>query len=77
MGVSQITQERLSKLVTACGPLKETLARVESLDLPQTSREALAGLKRMSDMLGVYGVGNVNLDFSVVNDMDYYSYNFV
>jgi len=73
MGVSALTQERLAKLVTACGPLKETLARVESLDLPQTSREALAGLKRMSDMLGVYGIGNVNLDFSVVNDMDYYN----
>ena len=73
MGVSALTQERLAKLVTACGPLKETLARVESLDLPQTSREALAGLKRMSDMLGVYGISNVNLDFSVVNDMDYYN----
>jgi len=73
MGVSALTAERLTKLVSACGPLKETLDRVELLDLPETSREALAGLRRMSDMLASYGVGNVNLDFSVVNDMDYYN----
>jgi len=73
MDVSQITSERLTKLVAACGPLDETLDRVELLDLPETSREALAGLRRMSDMLTAYGVGNVNLDFSVVNDMDYYN----
>lgn len=73
MGVSQITSERLTKLVSACGPLQETLDRVELLDLPETSLEALAGLRRMSDMLTAYGIGNVNLDFSVVNDMDYYN----
>jgi ATP phosphoribosyltransferase regulatory subunit len=73
MGVSQITSERLTALVASCGPLQETLDRVELLDLPETSREALAGLRRMSDMLTAYGIGNVNLDFSVVNDMDYYN----
>lgn len=73
MGVSQITQDRLTALVASCGPLKETLDCVDALDLPETSREALAGLRRMSDMLTAYGVGNVNLDFSVVNDMDYYN----
>lgn len=73
LGVSALTQERLTALVSACGPLKQTLSRVETLDLPQTSREALAGLRRMSDMLEAYQIANVNLDFSVVNDMDYYN----
>ena len=73
LGVSQITQDRLTALVAACGPLKETLDCVDALDLPETSREALAGLRRMSDMLTAYGIGSVNLDFSVVNDMDYYN----
>ena len=73
LGISALTQERLTALVSACGPLKETLLRVETLDLPQTSREALAGLRRMSDMLEAYQIKNVNLDFSVVNDMDYYN----
>ena len=73
LDVSRHTQQNLLDLVSACGPLTETLARVESLDLPQASREALAGLGRMRDMLAAYGVKNVNLDFSVVNDMDYYN----
>ena len=73
LGVSPITQNRLTALVVACGPLKETLDCVELIDLPETSREALAGLRRMSDMLAAYGIGGVNLDFSVVNDMDYYN----
>ena len=73
LGVSGRTAQRLLDLVCACGPLGETLSRVESLDLPQTSREALAGLGRMRDQLAAYGIGNVNLDFSVVNDMDYYN----
>ena len=73
LGVSERTTELLRELVLACGPLERTLARVERLDLPETSREALAGLRRMCDMLTSYGISNVNLDFSVVNDMDYYN----
>ena len=73
LGVTDRTAQRLHALVVACGPLDETLTSVEALDLPKTSREALAGLRRMSDMLKAYGIANVNLDFSVVNDMDYYN----
>ena len=73
IGVSSLTEQRLTALVCACGPLEETLEHVDALDLPETSREALAGLKRMSGMLAAYGIKNVNLDFSVVNDMDYYN----
>ena len=73
MGLSELTAQRLSALVLACGPLGETLDRVESLDLPAASREALAGLARLRDMLAAYGITRVNLDFSVVNDMDYYN----
>ncbi len=73
LGVSERAKGRLSALVSACGPLDETLRRVEALDLPQTSREALRGLRRVSGMLEAYGIGGVNLDFSVVNDMDYYN----
>lgn len=73
LDVSSRTAKRLSALVSACGPLKQTLTAAESLDLPEESREALAGLRRMSDMLDAYQITNVNLDFSVVNDMDYYN----
>ena len=73
LGVSDLTARRLTSLVSACGPLQETLSAVDALDLPEASREALAGLGRMSAMLAAYGVEHVNLDFSVVNDMDYYN----
>lgn len=73
LAISNQTRELLGALVSACGPLEDTLARVEQLNLPQSSRAALAELRRMSTMLAAYGVTNVNLDFSVVNDMDYYN----
>ena len=73
LGVSAQTMRNLLDLVSASGPLGDTLLRVESLDLPQASREALAGLGRMNDQLAAYGIKNVNLDFSVVNDRDYYN----
>ena len=73
IGVSELTTRRLSALVSACGPLQETLELVDALDLPETSRDSLAGLKRMGEMMAAYGIQNVNLDFSVVNDMDYYN----
>ena len=73
LALSPLTKQRLLALVLACGPLEETLDEVKSLDLPQSSLDALAGLRRMSDLLKVYGIQNVNLDFSVVNDMDYYN----
>ena len=73
LGVTKATANLLAALVSACGPLGETLDRVEALDLPEMSREALLGLRRMSDMLSADGISQVNLDFSVVNDMDYYN----
>ncbi len=73
LSLSEQTATLLDALIQACGPLDETLDAVERLDLPTASREALSGLRRMSEMLNVYGVQNVNLDFSVVNDMDYYN----
>ena len=73
IGVSSLTAQRLTALVSACGPLEQTLNRVEQLDLPEASRDSLSGLRRMSEMLEAYGIANVNLDFSVVNDMDYYN----
>lgn len=73
LSLSELTANRLSSLVRACGPLGQTLDEVDELDLPPSSREALSGLRRMDEMLRAYGIANVNLDFSVVNDMDYYN----
>lgn len=73
LGVSQKTQSLLIGLVAMSGPLAETLPRVEELDLPEGCRGALDELKTIGELLSLYGAKHVNLDFSVVNDMDYYN----
>ena len=73
LSVSPETQSLLQSLVSIRGPLLETLARVEQLPLPEGSRSALLELKTIGTMLAQYGAKQVQLDFSVVNDMDYYN----
>ena len=67
------TAETLSALVSLYGPLAETLEQARTIPLPRQSREALAELEALSRQLSVYGLDFVNLDFSVVNDVDYYN----
>lgn len=67
------TAETLAALVSLYGPLAETLEQAKTIPLPRQSREALAELETLSRQLSVYGLGFVNLDFSVVNDVDYYN----
>lgn len=71
--VAQETQELLAALVTVYGGLDETLARYEAMTLPDACRESLRSLRAVCAMLKAQDVKNVNLDFSVVNDMNYYN----
>ena len=73
IGVSPETERRLRALVSKSGPLLETLALVEEMRLPQGCQSALEELKTIGQMLSLYGAAHVHLDFSVVNDMDYYN----
>lgn len=73
LSISAQTQSLLQALVSITGPLLETLERVERLPLPEGSRSALSELKNIGTLLALYGAKQVNLDFSVVNDMDYYN----
>ncbi len=73
LSVAKETEELLKTLVSIYGPLSETLDEVERLNLPEGCAAALASLRDIGRMLDAYGVTNVNLDFSVVNDMDYYN----
>ena len=66
------TADTLCALAALYGPLAETLPQAEALDLPEKSRAALSELRRLSGQLSLYGLGCVYLDFSVVNDVDYY-----
>jgi len=67
------TVQRLCSLVTVYGPLEETLPVYEQMDLPERCRAALADLRSVMTMMNVCGVKNINLDFSLINDMNYYN----
>ena len=73
MDVDSKTAGLLGNLVTVYGPLEKTLPLYESMELPQACAGALKDLKALCGMMQAYGIGGVNLDFSVVNDMNYYN----
>lgn len=73
LGLAGRTKELLSALITVYGPLDETLPKYRAMNLPDACGEAMRDLETMAKLLSFCGVGGVNLDFSVVNDMNYYS----
>ena len=66
------TAEPLCALTALYGDLAETLSQAEALDLPAPSRAALSALRGLADQLSLYGLDGVKLDFSVINDVEYY-----
>jgi len=73
MEIDEKTASLLGSLITTYGPLETTLPLFEAMALPGACAGALADLRAVRDMMQAYGVKNVNLDFSVVNDMNYYN----
>lgn len=72
-GVGVETARMLEALVTVCGPLEKTLDELERLGLTRGCAQAADDLRVVGAMLRAYGIERVNLDFSVVNDMNYYN----
>lgn len=72
-GISENGRELLKALITVSGSAEEVIEKMSGLDLPEESRNALTELSQLSKALKIYGDFNVDIDFSVVNDMDYYS----
>lgn len=73
MQMDETTSSLLCSLITTYGPLETTLPLFEAMALPEACADAIADLKAVRDMMKAYGIANVNLDFSVVNDMSYYN----
>ena len=72
--LSSETQELLRELMTIYGPLGKMLSRTEQLPLPEKSLAVLRELREIQEVLTSFGCKeNINLDFSIVNDMDYYN----
>jgi len=73
LAVDAKTQALLSALITVYGPMDETLSRYEAMALPDECAKGIRSLRVVCEMLKAQGVKSVNLDFSVVNDMNYYN----
>lgn len=72
-GISAENAALLKSLVSVYGPMEETLAAFDALALPAACQSGMKSLRVLSAILASQGIKNVNLDFSVVNDMNYYN----
>ena len=72
-GVEEKSAALLAQITTLSGPREEVLARLEDMDCPGI-RKPLEELKALSAMLsGTPESRSIIFDFSVVNNMNYYS----
>lgn len=71
-GVTGELRERIIRLAALHGPFAEALERARALVSGPRMEAAFAEMEAICAMLNGYG-GKVNLDFSVVNDLDYYN----
>lgn len=72
--VPEAAARQLEQLAGLYAPPAQALPLLAGMDLPAASRQALEELKALCALLGQYGLGDrLRLDFSIVNDMNYYS----
>ena len=72
--IEEYKAARLARLASLYGPLRETLGQAQSLIINDEMQQAAKELSAICGMLdGIGCLDNVNLDFSIVNDMDYYN----
>ncbi len=63
----------LVMLTELYGPTEEVLAQLNALPLPEESRCAVEELKELDALLKAFGPSRIHLDFSVVDDIEYYN----
>ena len=73
-GLSENDINLLSTIVNLYGPFPRTLKACETIVKNEKSKRALNNLKSLYHQLKSYGLhNNVRLDFSIINDLDYYN----
>jgi len=66
--------EKITTLTTLYGPYEKITAELERMNVNEETEAAKRELKELFDILEQPGAGqNINLDFSIVNDISYYS----
>ncbi len=74
VGLSQEQISNLCSLTTLHGPVGKTLKGAGKLVVNDEMRDLLESLSKLCDLLvGTVGADNLQLDFSMVNDIDYYN----
>lgn len=72
--VSETNRELLKKLVTVYGSPKKVLEEINCLSIDENTKKAIDQLKKIIGALNLMGVADkIRIDFSVVNDMNYYN----
>ncbi len=72
--VPEALEEKLAMLATLYGPFTDALERAGALDVNEQTHAALRELGEVFALVQLLGGGaHINLDFSIVNDMRYYS----
>ena len=73
LSIDEENASLLKALVSVYGPMDETLIKYEAMALPVECAKGMRSLRVLCEMLKAQGVKNISLDFSVVNDMNYYN----
>ena len=71
--VDESVKKALLVLTTLYMPLNEALKELEPVLLNDGMKAAFDELKAINELMNHYGVNNLYLDFSVINDMRYYN----
>ena len=72
-GVDKQGAEKILKLVTVYGAPEKVMNELKSLKVSDKTLKAIEDFALILDILKEKGVENVNVDFSVVNNMKYYN----
>lgn len=73
-GIAETSANKLAALAELSGPINEVLDRIDRISTPPYTDAYILELKELSASLRSSGTdGGINLDFSVVNDMNYYN----
>lgn len=73
-GVDEKIANALSVLAGIYGPFENTVAKIKEISVNYKTDSAISELESIYSFLKQYGCGdNVNLDFSIVNDLHYYN----
>ena len=73
-GLDRKISDRIARLAAMYGAFDEVAAELKSISINDETNDALIELEQLHEVLRLHGVdAGVNLDFSIVNDLSYYS----